>query len=137
MSLRAKIIIILSGVLALQRLSVLQVLGNLLNNAAESILDQGPEKGGGRLEIDGRLGEDEGRKVVHIQIRDNGQGLDKEELKRIFGQGYSTKGRGFSGLGLHWCANTATALKGRLWAESPGPGQGATFHLRIPIEVKE
>jgi len=124
------------GPLTLQRLSILQVLGNLLNNAAESILGQGLKDPKGRVTIDGSLEEEEGRKVVHLQVRDNGQGLDQEGLKRIFSQGYSTKGRGFSGLGLHWCANTVTALKGRLWAESPGPGEGAVFHLLIPIEVR-
>jgi sensor domain CHASE-containing protein len=124
------------GPLSLQRLSILQVMGNLLNNAAESILGPGFEERKGLVTIDGELAEENGRRMVHLRVGDNGQGLDQEGLKRIFNQGYSTKERSFSGLGLHWCANTVNSLRGRLWAESPGPGLGAVFHLLIPIEVR-
>ena len=65
-------------------------------------------------------------------ISDNGCGILKENLKRIFERGYSSKGGETSGIGLHWCANTMSSLRGRLYADSQGVKKGATIHLHIP-----
>jgi signal transduction histidine kinase len=69
--------------------------------------------------------------MVHLQVADNGVGIDPTQLTRIFERGFSTKTRA-SGLGLHWCAVTAMAMDGRLYAESAGIGQGACLHLLLP-----
>jgi two-component system NtrC family sensor kinase len=69
---------------------------------------------------------------VHLRVVDNGIGIGPEHLPRIFERGFSTKSRPSSGLGLHWCAVTVTAMGGRLYAESPGVGQGACLHLLLP-----
>ena len=37
------------------------------------------------------------------------------------------------GLGLSIVRGIAEAHGGRAWAESPGPGQGTTFTLAIPL----
>lgn len=78
----------------------------------------------------------EGRPVAHFCFEDNGGGISSENLTRIFEQGFSTKGRG-SGLGLHWSANTVTALNGRMYVESAGLGAGACMHLILPLAVRE
>jgi two-component system NtrC family sensor kinase len=70
--------------------------------------------------------------MAHLFIEDNGGGIPEEKLPKIFERGFSSKNRG-SGLGLHWSANTITALKGRIYAESKGEGQGAIFHILLPL----
>ena len=78
----------------------------------------------------------EGNQLLHWIIQDNGAGIPEEKICQIFERGASSKRAGLTGLGLHWCANTITAMKGRIWAESQGPHHGASFHLLIPITVK-
>ena len=68
-----------------------------------------------------------------IQVRDNGIGIKKDELKWIFTHGFTTKKEGH-GLGLHSCAIAAQELNGSLRVLSDGQGKGATFILELPIE---
>lgn len=112
------------------RVALQQIMINLLKNAAEAIREQAPAEGG---QITVAAGPEfyEGREMVHLRVIDNGVGIDPAQLTRIFQRGFSTKGRG-SGLGLHWCAVTAAAMDGKLYAESPGGGQGAVLHLLLP-----
>ena len=70
-------------------------------------------------------------------MRDSGVGLDREHLTRIFAHGFTTKRNGH-GFGLHSGALAAKQLGGSLWAESDGPGLGASFILELPwVEVLE
>ena len=62
----------------------------------------------------------------------NGTGIAMEQMPHLFERGFSTKTRG-SGIGLHWCANTVSAMGGRIYATSPGIGQGACLHLLLPL----
>jgi sensor domain CHASE-containing protein len=112
------------------RVALKQVVTNLLVNAAESILDSSVK--GGRLLVCAASEQSDGRSMAHLCFEDNGGGIPAENLTRLFERGFSTKGRG-SGLGLHWSANTVTALGGRLYAESKGPGEGACLHLVLPL----
>jgi sensor domain CHASE-containing protein len=122
------------GKVLASRASLQQVVTNLLVNAAESILGNGMREGHLRVHaVDEQV---DGRAMSHLYFEDNGGGIPKEYLTRIFEQGFSTKGRG-SGLGLHWSANTVSALNGRLYAESAGPGQGACLHLVLPLAGEE
>jgi sensor domain CHASE-containing protein len=113
------------------RVALQQVLVNLVVNAAESVERQGRERGSLRI----RVAADDrgGRGTVDLELADDGAGISPEHLERIFERGFSTKpGKRASGLGLHWSANTVSALGGRLYAESDGPGKGAQFHLVLP-----
>ena len=73
-----------------------------------------------------------------VAIADNGMGITTEEMPRIFtafAQGSEAAGPRFGGLGL---GLSITALlvrehRGRIWAESAGRDQGATFHLEFPL----
>jgi signal transduction histidine kinase len=72
-----------------------------------------------------------------IQFQDNGIGLEKRHLKKIFKKFYqagisedmSAKG---SGIGLYLVDSIARIHKGRILAESDGPGKGAVFTLALP-----
>jgi signal transduction histidine kinase len=65
-------------------------------------------------------------------VEDNGVGIAKDNLRRIFTHGFTTRRDGH-GFGLHSCANAAAEMGGRLSAESAGLGEGARFVLEIPV----
>ncbi len=74
--------------------------------------------------------------IAQIRIIDNGIGIERENLEKIFAYGYTTKEKGH-GYGLHGCANNAMEMGGSLTVSSEGAGAGATFNLVLPIEAKE
>lgn len=74
---------------------------------------------------------------VLVSVSDNGIGVAKENLGRIFERSYrvstvSTEDRS-AGLGLSICAEIARLHNGRVWAESDGVGKGTTFFFSLPI----
>ena len=69
-----------------------------------------------------------------IQIIDNGIGIIRENLIRIFNHGFSTKKTGH-GFGLHSCALVAKEMHGTLHAYSDGVNQGSTFTLELPYKI--
>jgi two-component system sensor histidine kinase SenX3 len=77
-------------------------------------------------------------KYVALRVTDHGPGIEKTELKRIFRRFYrapgalATRVKG-TGLGLYIVRSVAKRHGGRAWAESDGPGHGATFVLQLPI----
>jgi len=80
--------------------------------------------------IDGRF--------VQVRVKDNGPGIPQSELKQIFKRFYRVSGplatrvKG-TGLGLFIVRSVAKRHRGRVWAESEGPGRGSTFVLQLPI----
>ncbi len=108
---------------------ILQILVNLIGNAKQA--------------LSGFAVEDRNIKVwVHshddtlqIHVVDNGPGIKKKNLTRIFNHGFTTKQDGH-GFGLHCSALAAGELGGRLTAHSLGPGRGATFILELPVHEK-
>jgi signal transduction histidine kinase len=114
------------------RHKLLQILINLLSNARHALVEtQGQDK---RLTIRVRPAPDEPKLL--IEVADNGMGISPENLPRIFTQGFTTKKTGH-GFGLHISALAANEMKGRLTCTSPGPGQGATFILELPMAGEE
>ena len=98
------------------------VIMNLIFNAAEAIENEG------RIEIE----TDFSRKTSEIvlRIKDNGKGIEKYDLERIFYPFYSTKSAG-SGLGLAISLNIIAAHKGDIKVESEF-GKGASFTVSFP-----
>lgn len=78
----------------------------------------------------------EGADAVEIACRDSGMGIAHDEMERLFRRFYrspraelSTNG---TGLGLYGCRVIIEAHGGRIWAESGGPGKGATVRVTLP-----
>jgi len=124
-----------------------QVVWNLLSNAIKFTPP------GGRVEI--RLSEEgepmqpgnallSPRSPVHsvaIAISDTGIGISKEFLPFVFDRfrqadSTSTRNYGGLGLGLAIVRHLVELHGGTVWVESPGPGLGSTFGVRLPIEQR-
>jgi two-component system sensor histidine kinase SenX3 len=76
-------------------------------------------------------------KNVIVRVKDEGIGISRDQLKRIFGRFYRIPGgiarrvKG-TGLGLFIVRSVARRHGGRAYAESQGLGLGSTFTLRFP-----
>jgi len=124
------------GVVPVARNVLRLVLQNLIINAADAVRDAGREKG--VMRVAAEIVRDADRDQLHLQCKDNGIGIPKDILERMFEKGFSTKSRETNyGIGLHWCANAIAALGGRIWAASEGPGLGASMHLLLPLTIRE
>ena len=78
---------------------------------------------------------------MRVAVADTGLGIPPEALATIFQpfeRGAQARQAGIpgSGLGLSIAQEIAQAHGGRLWAESPGPGHGATFYFVLPVGRK-
>ena len=120
------------GAMVGSRVAVQQILINLLKNAVEAIAIHSLPLGTGRIALKASLESGTGGDRVHLRVIDNGVGVSPESLSHIFERGFSTKTRTTSGIGLHWCAITALAMGGKVYAESAGVGQGTCLHLLLP-----
>ena len=115
----------------LDRRKVTEILVNLIQNARQAMRDSGGKERKLILRI-----KNSGPDMRRIEVRDNGSGITPEDMAKIFNHGFTTKDDGH-GFGLHSAANAATEMKGKLWAESDGPGAGATFILELPTHPEE
>jgi signal transduction histidine kinase/response regulator of citrate/malate metabolism len=73
-----------------------------------------------------------------ICVRDEGAGLSQEDMSRLFGRfqrlsAKPTGGENSTGLGLSIVKRIIELHGGTIDAESPGPGRGATFTIRLPV----
>ncbi len=106
---------------------VAQVLANYLSNALRHAPD------GSVITV--ATSADRGRIVV--KVVDQGAGLAQDELEAVFERFYRvdaarSRAAGGSGIGLAIVRALASAMGGQAWAESAGPGAGATFLLELP-----
>ena len=70
---------------------------------------------------------------VVIEFKDTGKGIDKQNLKKIFDPGFTTKSRGVgTGLGLSIVYQIIKDHKGDIEVESE-LGKGTTFRIILPI----
>ncbi|MCX7956456.1 MAG: ATP-binding protein [Endomicrobia bacterium] len=100
---------------------------NLIGNAIKFT----PE--GGKIVV----GLDKFDNYIESYVEDNGEGIPKEYLEKIFdkfGQ-VKNKTKGGTGLGLTICKCIVELHKGKIWVESE-LGKGAKFIFRIPISQK-
>jgi signal transduction histidine kinase len=99
---------------------ITQVLVNLIGNAVDALAGT-PE-----AKIIIRVAANEKSHVV-FSVVDNGPGIPKENLEKLWNPFFTTKPMGEgTGLGLFICKSIMEQHGGRLWVESE-PGKGATF----------
>jgi two-component system sensor histidine kinase BaeS len=115
------------AVAAADRDRVAQVLANYLSNALRHAPD------GSAVTVATALAD--GR--VTVSVTDRGPGLAPDQLDAVFERFYRidaarSRASGGSGIGLAIVRALAVAMGGRAWAESAGPGTGATFVLELP-----
>ncbi|CAK0772589.1 Autoinducer 2 sensor kinase/phosphatase LuxQ [Gammaproteobacteria bacterium] len=105
-----------------------QVLQNLLDNAAKYT------KEGGEIELTAMVV----RRELVISIHDNGMGIPSELLPRVFdlfqqGERSLDRSQGGLGIGLTLVRQMVKLHGGQVKAHSPGPGQGSTFTVQLPL----
>ncbi len=110
---------------AADRRRIVQVLGNLLSNAARNSSESSI------IRVTAV------REDVHVavSVADEGRGIPAESLPHLFrkfSKVQSEEHGGDTGLGLAICKGIVEAHGGRIWAESDGPGLGARFTFTLP-----
>jgi CheY-like chemotaxis protein len=105
-----------------------QVFGNLLSNAIKFTPP------GGKISV--LLTQAESR--VEVRVTDTGEGITREFIPHIFerfrqADSSLTRKHGGLGLGLAIARHIVGLHGGTVAVESPGPGQGSTFLVSIPI----
>jgi two-component system CheB/CheR fusion protein len=114
------------------RARLTQAIGNLLQNAAKFT----PRGGKATVTVE----VDRARGQAVLAVRDTGAGIAPEMLPRLFeafSQGDSTldRSKGGLGLGLALVKGLVELHGGSAEAASEGPGKGAAFTLRLPLDV--
>ena len=105
-----------------------QVVWNLLSNAVKFT----PRDGWVAVHLEAVDGQ------AVIRIRDTGQGISPDLLPHVFelfrqGDGSEVRGQAGLGIGLSIVRQLVELQGGRVWAESPGEGRGATFSVALPL----
>ncbi len=99
-----------------------RMLLNLLANALDALAESG-----GRVTISARSASDN---MVAVEVADNGCGMDKQTLKKIFNPFFTTRDEG-AGLGLAIVKKTVEENGGAIEVES-SPGGGSRFTAFLP-----
>lgn len=107
---------------------MMQVIDNIMNNAIKYSPD------GGVITV--RLLQ--AHKHVILSISDQGLGIPRKDLNKIFDRFYRvdkarSRKQGGTGLGLAICKEIVEAHHGRIWADS-AEGKGSTFYISLPFE---
>lgn len=101
------------------------VIENIGKNAIDAM------GGVGRIDFDVKI---QNNKAI-IDITDNGKGMNKKEMKKVFSPGYSTKKYGW-GMGLTLVKRIIEEYhNGRIYVLKSAPNQGTTFRIELPIIV--
>ncbi len=107
-----------------------------LKAAVTNLLDNAIKYSGKDLRVEVSCEKPDDNHVL-VRVKDQGAGISREELKRIFGRFYRIPGamsrrvKG-TGLGLFIVRSVARRHGGKAYAESAGLGYGSTFTLQLP-----
>jgi signal transduction histidine kinase len=118
-----------------------RILVNLIKNAAEAM----PEGGRILLALRERTGPEGTVEALALTVEDNGPGIPKKALDKIFDSGYSTRaGNDFRhdgwpashrGLGLSITRSIVAAAGGSIHAANRAP-TGARFEIELPVRSR-
>jgi signal transduction histidine kinase len=130
------------------RVRIGQVISNLIDNSIKFISKQGSEDGDEKRTISIFIektkterkisstkkdnGDIKGAGPVVVSIKDNGRGIDKEILPKLFTK-FTTRSFQGTGLGLYISKSIIEAHGGRIWAQNNDDGKGATFSFSLPL----
>jgi two-component system, OmpR family, sensor histidine kinase SenX3 len=116
-----------------------KVIGNReeLRSAISNVLDNAIKYSGERVDIQVELSAAD---TVSVRVRDRGVGIPRADLKQVFKRFYRVSDREVarvkgSGLGLFIVRSIAKKYGGNAFAESDGPGRGATITIQLPRAV--
>lgn len=113
----------------LDRVSIEQVVHNLVRNAAEAV--EAMPAGRREIVLATRLVDGD----AEIAVADDGPGIAEADMARLFEPFFTTKSSGM-GLGLPLCERLVEAAGGRVAARN-GPERGAVFTVRFPALAAE
>jgi len=119
--LRLKLGAIRDVILPADPLLMKELFGNVLNNAFDAI----PERDGA-IKLSGEMGEG----AITVLVEDNGIGIERENLGKIFDPFFSTKSKG-TGLGLSICSQIVNLHSGKIGIKS-GKGKGTIVSITLP-----
>lgn len=78
--------------------------------------------------------------LIKVSVKDNGIGISKDNLEKVFERYYRVEGQDIHvqglGIGLFISMDIIQRHHGRLWAESE-PGKGSTFYFTLPLNKDE
>lgn len=105
-----------------------------LRSAISNVIDNAIKYSGQKVDIEVSLAAGEN---VSVKIRDRGIGIPRSELKQVFKRFYRVGDREVarvkgSGLGLFIVRSVAKKYGGNAFADSEGPGRGATITIQLP-----
>ncbi|HUS05728.1 MAG TPA: HAMP domain-containing sensor histidine kinase [Bryobacteraceae bacterium] len=119
------------------------VLGDLdeLKTAVSNLLDNAIKYSGPTVHVRVEIAEAEAGRLA-IRVKDEGVGIPRNELKRIFKRFYRIPGKSAmgvkgTGLGLFIVRSVAAKHGGKAYAESEGAGHGSTFTLQLPCAPRQ
>jgi len=119
---------------SLDKQKIMQVLVNLLSNAAEALPEEGRiEVATGVCSVDqiGAIELNGTKKFAVIEIADNGPGIPETVRNRLFDPFFTTKKEG-TGLGLS-ISQKIVRDHGGIITVSSITGKGTTFHINLPL----
>lgn len=112
--------------------------GEVIINLIENALKFGKEGEPLMIEIVTRDADN----FIQVEVADNGLGIEKEHLEKIFNKFYQveetlTRRAGGVGLGLAIVKEIVGNHQGKIWAESEGKGKGSRFIFTLPVAEKK
>jgi PAS domain S-box-containing protein len=119
-----------SGKIAIDKEVIHAALVNILENAMEACIEDDREIQH-RIRFSTRVDATH----VYFSISDNGPGLEKEQVSKIFQLFHSTKGKRGTGIGLFVTRKAILKHGGNITVDS-GPDKGAAFHITLPRQPK-
>ncbi|WAS93859.1 sensor histidine kinase [Nannocystis punicea] len=107
----------------------------------ENLIDNAIKYSGDDVEVIVSASPVEARGQVALEVRDRGIGIPRTHLRRVFERFYrvpdeAVRERRGTGLGLYVVSALVRSLGGRAEALSPGPGQGTTLRVTLPMRLR-
>jgi signal transduction histidine kinase len=118
-----------STVVTLNASCVQSIIVNLLRNAVDAVEASDKPR---RITIIARCRAPD-PKVVEIAVKDNGEGIAREDLERIFLPFFTTKGPRNMGVGLFLVQRMVKEMNGEISVDPKNSLGGATLTVRLPV----